>query len=572
MNYSTSIIPPAKPAKQEHTPEFGASSKSKECSTPFGSVLDRAVKSPTKLKGDALTAGRGEDRRQDRLTASLPSSASPKSRAESKSSDPTCDKDSKIEEEEKKKDTEVATPVVCIGMPTPVIPPPVEITIAPVAASVVESSVSEVSDSTTRDSTAADNKPATVRAGTTDISSTMPELASSTSTPKPMTEPTRAAESSKTKAAVSELAPVLPEPVVEKLQAVERPVENVEPKMDAALKNLLTPVSEVLTPKSQSLDTQSPLINAARPTIAEVRPVIPVSNVREAVRGVSAEVKPTDSVAEIPQPVAEAQAVVANDATPIETRRAVRPARRAVEEVAANTRGTAVAKVDMTMNKALKTEEVAGLSGQILPSSPSVKVSAMNNLPSESPRSHSSEIVSLDALNVAARAAGGPTRSDSFEVKEVRNADGASTAARLGEVISREVRMFKRGADDLMEVVLTPDAKTQISLKLQWREGQVEVQARCDMGNHQSLNAHWPELQTALAANGVRLSHLAERVHTGFTEFFSNSGFSQQRGNDQQPAPQQRTSDITLPAVMQPVKTTPAKTTIRSNGRLESWA
>jgi hypothetical protein len=146
-----------------------------------------------------------------------------------------------------------------------------------------------------------------------------------------------------------------------------------------------------------------------------------------------------------------------------------------------------------------------------------------------------------------------------------------SPAARLGEVISREVRMFKRGGDDLVEVVLTPDAKTQISLKLQWRDGQVEVQARCDLGDHRLLNAQWPQLQASFAAHGVRLSHLSERAHTGFTEFFSNSGFSQQQGGERQPAPQQSAIDVMKPSL--PVaKPAATRSVIRSSNRLESWA
>ncbi|MFO1511540.1 MAG: hypothetical protein U1F83_01270 [Verrucomicrobiota bacterium] len=99
------------------------------------------------------------------------------------------------------------------------------------------------------------------------------------------------------------------------------------------------------------------------------------------------------------------------------------------------------------------------------------------------------------------------------------------------------MRLFKRAADDLVEVVLTPDAKTQISLRLQWREGQVEAQARCDLGDFRALNSQWPQLQAALAAQGVRLSHLSERVQSGFTDFFNSPSFAQSHGGQRQPTP-----------------------------------
>jgi len=109
------------------------------------------------------------------------------------------------------------------------------------------------------------------------------------------------------------------------------------------------------------------------------------------------------------------------------------------------------------------------------------------------------------------------------------------TMARLGEVIAREVRMFKRGGDDLIDVVLTPDIKTHISLQLQWRDGQVAVQARCDCGDHQGLVALWPQLQAQLANYEVRLSDLTGRPSTGFTEFFRNPNIVPHQNHASQP-------------------------------------
>ncbi|MGC3960786.1 MAG: hypothetical protein QM813_23485 [Verrucomicrobiota bacterium] len=142
---------------------------------------------------------------------------------------------------------------------------------------------------------------------------------------------------------------------------------------------------------------------------------------------------------------------------------------------------------------------------------------------------------------------------------------------RISEVISREIRMFKRGGDDLVEVVLTPDAKTQISLRLQWREGQVEVQARCDLGDYQSLNTQWAQLQSSLASHGVRLSHLSERVTTGFTEFFNNPSFAQQRGREEQSQHSAGTAEA-LPTLPAAGKLSATPIVRRGGGRFDSWA
>lgn len=100
------------------------------------------------------------------------------------------------------------------------------------------------------------------------------------------------------------------------------------------------------------------------------------------------------------------------------------------------------------------------------------------------------------------------------------------TMTRIGEVIAREVRLFKRGGDDLAEVILTPDIQTQLTLRLQWHDGQVTAQAGCERGDYPSLTAFWPQLQTQLAQYGVRLAPLTRPTPTGVTEFFSRADFS----------------------------------------------
>lgn len=146
-----------------------------------------------------------------------------------------------------------------------------------------------------------------------------------------------------------------------------------------------------------------------------------------------------------------------------------------------------------TMNKK---EDVAGASQQFLPGTARSLVAAGQNQPAPSP-----------AQTPRSLEAGNSTYQ---------------TMLRLSEVIAREIRMFKRGGDDATEVILTPNLQTQISLRLQWREGQVVVQAWCDRGEPQSLALHWPQLQAHLADYHVRLADLINRTATGYTEFFQH--------------------------------------------------
>jgi len=185
------------------------------------------------------------------------------------------------------------------------------------------------------------------------------------------------------------------------------------------------------------------------------------------------------------------------------------------------------------MKTVSKREEVAGRAQQFLPGPTSSLISALQNLPQ-------------------------PSRPPMPQRIESPCAQAHPTMARVSEVISREVRMFKRGGDDMIDVILTPDIKTQISLRLQWRDGQVAVQARCDLGDYQMLQTHWPLLQSALADHGVRLSHLTQRIPSGFTEFFHNPTFAS-RQKPVQPSPplESRSEDVPAPprATARPVST-----------------
>ena len=277
-------------------------------------------------------------------------------------------------------------------------------------------------------------------------------------------------------------------------------------------------------------------------------------------------------------PVMTAVAVAAGTATaepatmPEELPRSVRAVRRARLEGLETPAGTGGAKSSETMKTVIKKEELAGGTEQFLPVSSPNALSALRNLPGELNRNAGTPLAGTEALEAAAKTSASAAHSATGTDSEALLVRSANPMTRISEVISREIRMFKRGGDDLVEVVLTPDAKTQISLRLQWREGQVEVQARCDLGDYQSLNTQWAQLQSSLASHGVRLSHLSERVTTGFTEFFNNPNFAQQRGREEHshhPAHPAETLPALPGSVVKPGSTPAVR---RSNRLFDSWA
>lgn len=224
------------------------------------------------------------------------------------------------------------------------------------------------------------------------------------------------------------------------------------------------------------------------------------------------------------------------------------------------------------MKNAMKMEEVAGGAEQLLPGTTAPAVAALPILPGEARRALTGATSNAEGLHAAGKIAPAPVRADVSTTTDTTEVRAASPLPRVSELISREVRMFKRAGDDLVEVVLTPDAKTQISLRLQWRDGQVEVQARCDFGDYNSLNTQWQQLQSSMASHGVRLSHLSERTTTGFTEFFNNPNFANQQGRERQPETALGSPEK-LPTVPAPaVKPASAAAPRRSNRLFDSWA
>ncbi len=541
MNNSFVFTPPAQSSSQVGHLEFKSSRNAESPALPFSKVLDRAQipsKQPTqKPKHEPLSGGRSADHRSAR---------SVEAHEEHKPSAPP-----RSSRRKDKHDDDVAIQPGGAGMPTQIAPPNENVSASGIGNEVIESDMKVVSCCS-------------------------PKTAAGEPAGEGVTaEDDGEGATTESSAANSELLRMMEggDGGVEHTNVSD--LKSGESVVLQASKNLQLNAEQ---PSATALEGISPdeVAMTASPTSAMdmAMPQIPAATAREVALGVSRE----ESVSElgIPQTAALAdsdtvEAAVVNQISPEEFRRSVRVDRMVAAETREKAHGTAVAKMTVSMNNEPKMEEVAGLTQQLLPGGAVSQFAPGINLPSESQRSARGENIGVDALSAAARLTTGPARTDDSVSGDLLDVRDASPSARLGEVISREVRMFKRGGDDLVEVVLTPDAKTQISLKLQWRDGQVEVQARCDMGDHRLLNTQWSQLQASFAAHGVRLSHLSERAHTGFTEFFSNSGFSQQRGDERQPAQPPSAIDVMKPAVPT-VKTGATRSVVRSSNRLESWA
>jgi hypothetical protein len=74
--------------------------------------------------------------------------------------------------------------------------------------------------------------------------------------------------------------------------------------------------------------------------------------------------------------------------------------------------------------------------------------------------------------------------------------------------VSESAVSFKRIGAESVDVNLQPDRGTEISLHLTMSNGQVEMSARLERGNFDSLNIHWSDLQESLGQQGIRVGQL----------------------------------------------------------------
>ncbi len=95
---------------------------------------------------------------------------------------------------------------------------------------------------------------------------------------------------------------------------------------------------------------------------------------------------------------------------------------------------------------------------------------------------------------------------------------GAPTPAsplQIVPVIFHEVALLRQMKGSSMVVMLKPDAETQLMVRLDYQDGQLEASARCERGDYTALQSHWPDLRRALESQGVRLMDLENAPDAG---------------------------------------------------------
>jgi hypothetical protein len=125
--------------------------------------------------------------------------------------------------------------------------------------------------------------------------------------------------------------------------------------------------------------------------------------------------------------------------------------------------------------------------------------------------------------------------------------------------VSTEAVAFRKTGTQSVEVAVRADGGTELSVRFTMRRGQVEVTARVERGDLQTLKAHWSELQQTLAQQGIQVNRLSEASrpepmpagHAGQAAHDSRS--SGHQPHHRRPAPEAESEPVFVGATSEPV-------------------
>ncbi|HZL13842.1 MAG TPA: hypothetical protein VFC85_06825, partial [Verrucomicrobiae bacterium] len=174
--------------------------------------------------------------------------------------------------------------------------------------------------------------------------------------------------------------------------------------------------------------------------------------------------------------------------------------------------GTAVAKQDVPMNKTEIPNKIASVAGKILPGEV-VSAGQKNSLPV---RGNFFESVSPRAEQMTANVAADSSVSDRAASPESADVISSAVVAdqrlqvleRMQDLVALNALRLGNSSANSLQVVVKPDAGTQLSLELRQRGDGVEALAVLQRGDFEHLNQQWPGLQQQLESRRIRLAPL----------------------------------------------------------------
>ena len=201
----------------------------------------------------------------------------------------------------------------------------------------------------------------------------------------------------------------------------------------------------------------------------------------------------------------------------------------AVQSQPPDAHGTSIAKQDMAMNQAEKMNKIAGQTEKVLPGG-AVSVTRADSPSVPSP--HEEQATAAVAANAQTTGNAGAVSAASTEPVAVSAPVDARSRIleRTQDMVTLNATRLSDSGNNSMQVVIKPDAGTQLSLELRQQGGKVEVQAVLQQGDFNHLSQQWPDLQQRLNQKGIELAPLGGDATSG------NSPGNEAFQNKQNPA------------------------------------
>lgn len=200
--------------------------------------------------------------------------------------------------------------------------------------------------------------------------------------------------------------------------------------------------------------------------------------------------------------------------------------------------GTSVANQNIPMKQVEKANKIAGQTEKVLPGN---AISAVRGSSTLAYSSHAGQLTGAVAAGIPVsgnveKAATAPV--DAITTPAANNMRG--TVERTEQMVTLNAVRLSDSGNSSMQVVIKPDAGTQLSLQLRQQGGGVEVQAVLQQGDFHHLSQQWPDLQHRLDQRGIRLAPLSDEGAA------ANNGGSNETFQQQQNQTADIVPDITL--------------------------
>ncbi|HTV41957.1 MAG TPA: hypothetical protein VMF08_15345 [Candidatus Sulfotelmatobacter sp.] len=320
------------------------------------------------------------------------------------------------------------------------------------------------------------------------------------------------------------------------------------PIIPAQSKSSVPPVSD--TPENESVAGQPSAVTTAVPTTTEA----------------------ADSVAKNAESLLGSAKAVIPDAKPDANNGvdSISESDSSSQQPAAQTppdsNGISIAKQDISVNQADKTNKIAGQTEKVLPGN---NVLAAHGNSPVAGSIHMEQVAATVPVGDQG-SSNSPAATGQIQAMPVSSASHTSGLERTQEMITVNAVRLSDSGNNAMQVVIKPDAGTQLSLELRQHGTDVQVQVVLQHGDFNHLSQQWPDLQQRLTQRGIHLAPLADNPGGAYGS--GGESFQQKQQQPAEPASELQMASLSGRQVVPTIVHAPLIARVPMQQGWETWA